>query len=74
MTSDARNIIAEPGRFLVASAGVLESEVVLIKEKEDIRWLYLDVGRYSGLAETEGEAIKYKIEFLEKIKRKKLNI
>ena len=33
------------------------------KEKEGKRWLYLDVGRYSGLAETEGEAIKYKIEF-----------
>ena len=27
------NIIAEPGRFLVASAGVLESEVILIKKK-----------------------------------------
>ena len=66
------NIIAEPGRFLVASAGVLESEVILIKEKEDIRWLYLDVGRYSGLAETEGEAIKYKIEFSGKNKAKKV--
>ena len=66
------NIIAEPGRFLVASAGVLESEVILIKKKEDIRWLYLDVGRYSGLAETEGEAIKYKIEFYRKNKVKKV--
>ena len=66
------NIIAEPGRFLVASAGVLESEVILIKEKEDIRWLYLDVGRYSGLAETEGEAIKYTIEFSGKNKAKKV--
>ena len=66
------NIIAEPGRFIVASAGVLESEVVLIKEKENIRWLYLDVGRYSGLAETEGEAIKYKIEFSGKNKAKKV--
>ena len=66
------NIIAEPGRFFVASAGVLESEVILIKEKEDIRWLYLDVGRYSGLAETEGEAIKYEIEFYRKNKTKKV--
>ena len=70
--SPPENIIAEPGRFLVASAGVLESEVILIKEKEDIRWLYLDVGRYSGLAETEGEAIKYKIEFSGKNKAKKV--
>ena len=60
------NIIAEPGRFLVASAGILESEVILVKKKKDVRWLYLDVGRYSGLAETEGEAIKYKIEFSKK--------
>ena len=66
------NIIAEPGRFLVASAGVLESEVILIKKKEDIRWVYLDVGRYSGLAETEGEAIKYKIEFYRNNKVKKV--
>ena len=28
--------------------------------------MYLDVGRYSGLAETEGEAIKYRIEAKEK--------
>ncbi len=61
-----KNIIAEPGRFLVASAGILESEVILVKKKKDVRWLYLDVGRYSGLAETEGEAIKYKIEFSKK--------
>ena len=67
------NIIAEPGRFLVANAGILESEVILIKKKEKVKWLYLDVGRYSGLAETEGEAIKYKIEFYKKNKEKKSN-
>ena len=68
------NIVAEPGRFFVASAGILESEVVLIKSsvKSDIRWLYLDVGRYSGLAETEGEAIKYRIEFCKEKKEKKI--
>tara|TARA_A100001011_G_scaffold182780_1_gene191658 strand:+ start:5128 stop:6261 length:1134 start_codon:yes stop_codon:yes gene_type:complete len=67
-------IIAEPGRFLVASAGILECEVVLIKSmiNSDIKWLYLDVGRYSGLAETEGEAIKYKIEFTKGKKEKKI--
>jgi ornithine decarboxylase len=25
------------------------------------RWVYLDVGRYGGLAETEGEAITYRL-------------
>ena len=26
-----------------------------------VRWVYLDIGRFGGLAETEGEAIKYRI-------------
>ena len=46
--------------------------MILIKEKKDIQWLYLDVGRYSGLAETEGEAIKYKIKFSGKNNMKKI--
>tara|TARA_E500000178_G_scaffold352213_1_gene415149 strand:+ start:1229 stop:2362 length:1134 start_codon:yes stop_codon:yes gene_type:complete len=66
-------IIAEPGRFLVASAGILECEIILIKNHNSInqKWIYLDVGRYSGLAETEGEAIKYNIETVKNKKGKK---
>jgi ornithine decarboxylase len=55
-------MVIEPGRFMVGDAGVLSSEVVLVsrKEKDDpVRWVYLDIGRFGGLAETEGEAIKY---------------
>ncbi|ONG47646.1 ornithine decarboxylase [Pseudoroseomonas deserti] len=55
-------ILIEPGRFMVGDAGILSSEVVLVsrKEKDDpVRWVYLDIGRFGGLAETEGEAIKY---------------
>ena len=55
-------VMLEPGRALVAEAGVLRSEVVLVSRKsyrDDRRWVYLDVGRYGGLAETEGEAIAY---------------
>ncbi|MEU8309840.1 type III PLP-dependent enzyme [Actinomadura sp. NPDC048955] len=55
-------IMAEPGRYLVADAGVLRSRVVLVSTKgtaDGRRWIYLDVGRFSGLAETEGEAIVY---------------
>ncbi|EHL98902.1 Pyridoxal-dependent decarboxylase, pyridoxal binding domain protein [Acetobacteraceae bacterium AT-5844] len=55
-------MVIEPGRFIVGDAGVLSSEVVLVsrKEKDDpVRWVYLDIGRFGGLAETEGEAIKY---------------
>ena len=56
--------VVEPGRFIVGDAGVLQTEVVLISQKsydDDVRWIYLDVGRFNGLAETEGEAIRYPI-------------
>jgi ornithine decarboxylase len=52
----------EPGRYIAAEAGVLRSQVVLVSHKsydDDTRWIYLDVGRFGGLAETEGEAIQY---------------
>ncbi len=55
-------IVIEPGRFLVADAGVVRSEVVLVSRKgedDPVRWVYLDIGRFGGMAETEGEAIKY---------------
>ena len=56
------DVVIEPGRFVVGDAGVVSSEVVLVsrKAKDDpVRWVYLDIGRFGGLAETEGEAIKY---------------
>ncbi len=58
------NIVSEPGRFLVADAGIIESEIILIskkKSKKSKSWVYIDIGRFNGLAETEGEAIKYEI-------------
>jgi ornithine decarboxylase len=57
-------VIAEPGRYLVADAGVLQSEVVLVARKartDARRWVYLDVGLFGGLAETMDEAIRYPI-------------
>ena len=62
--NDLPEIIVEPGRSLVGDAGVIQSEVVLISEKgggDAKRWVYLDVGRFNGLAETMGESIKYRI-------------
>jgi len=56
--------IIEPGRGMVGNAGMIQTEVVLIsrKSQEDPRrWVYLDIGRFGGLAETEGEAIRYPI-------------
>jgi ornithine decarboxylase len=56
------HLIAEPGRYLVAEAGVLQTEVVLVSRKsstDDMRWVYLDCGMFGGLVETMDEAIKY---------------
>ncbi|MFN0092704.1 MAG: type III PLP-dependent enzyme [Acidimicrobiales bacterium] len=57
-------IMAEPGRYLVADAGVMRSEVVLVARKSELeerRWVYLDVGMFGGLAETMDEAIRYRV-------------
>jgi ornithine decarboxylase len=57
-------LVLEPGRAVVGDAGVIQSEVVLIATKDYTdgkRWVYLDVGKFSGLAETMDEAIKYRI-------------
>ncbi|GAA5109024.1 type III PLP-dependent enzyme [Bartonella jaculi] len=57
--------IIEPGRGMVGNAGVIRTEVVLISKKADndnVRWVYLDVGKFNGLTETMDEAIRYPIE------------
>ena len=56
--------IIEPGRGMVGNAGVIKSEVVLISKKADndnVRWVYLDIGKFGGLAETMDESIRYAI-------------
>jgi ornithine decarboxylase len=62
--NDLPEIIVEPGRSIVGDAGVIHSEVVLISRKaenDEKRWVYLDVGKFNGLAETMDEAIRYRI-------------
>jgi ornithine decarboxylase len=57
-------MVVEPGRFIVGDAGVVQAEVVLVSRRDrndPVRWVYLDIGRFGGLAETEGESIKYRI-------------
>ncbi len=54
--------IIEPGRGMVGNAGVVKAEVVLISKKhnnDNVRWVYLDIGKFGGLAETMDEAIRY---------------
>lgn len=60
--ADATYVMAEPGRGMVAEAGVIAAEVLLVSRKSDDdlhRWVYLDIGKFSGLAETMDEAIRY---------------
>ena len=63
--NDLPEILIEPGRSMVGDAGVVHSEVVLVSQRvpgDPTRWVYLDIGRFGGLAETEGESIKYRIQ------------
>jgi ornithine decarboxylase len=58
------NVVVEPGRQMVGEAGIIQTEVLLIARKsktDDRRWVYLDIGKFGGLAETEGEAIQYPV-------------
>ena len=59
---DVDYLMAEPGRGMVGNAGYMAASVLLVSQKSNIdtqRWVYLDVGKFSGLAETDEEAIKY---------------
>lgn len=54
-------LVVEPGRALVGSAGVIHTEVVNVRTAPDgRRWVYLDIGRYSGIIDTD--YIDYRIE------------
>lgn len=62
--NDLPDMLIEPGRAMVGNAGIVASEVVLVCRRmpeDERRWVYLDIGRFGGLAETEGEAIRYRI-------------
>ena len=62
--NDLPEIIVEPGRSIVGDAGIIQSEVVLISQKsfdDPKRWVYLDIGKFTGLAETADESIKYRL-------------
>ncbi|GAB1820534.1 type III PLP-dependent enzyme [Herbidospora sp. RD11066] len=57
-------LVLEPGRAMVGAAGIIRAEVVTVREGRaaDLRrWVFLDVGRYNGLVETEREAIAYRL-------------
>ena len=45
------NVVAEPGRYIIGSAGCLITKVMGIATRKDARWIYLDSGFYGGLME-----------------------
>ena len=45
------DICAEPGRFLLASSGVLTCQIISTTVKQSQPWAYLDCGYYNGLME-----------------------
>ncbi|QIS13787.1 type III PLP-dependent enzyme [Nocardia arthritidis] len=58
---ETAGLVVEPGRALVGSAGTIHAEVVGVRSAPDgRRWIYLDIGRYNGMAETENEYIAYR--------------
>ena len=53
--------IVEPGRGIVGDAGTLVSTVIGVIERAGVRWVFLDAGVFTGLVETLGEAIRYRL-------------
>lgn len=63
---DWPRIIIEPGRSMVADSGIVQTEVVAVTRKTksefEPRWVFLDIGKFTGLVESFEEAIKYRIQ------------
>jgi ornithine decarboxylase len=45
------DVVAEPGRALVAEAGVLAATVIGVADRRGIHWVHLDVGAFNGMME-----------------------
>ena len=56
-------LLAEPGRYLVASAGVLLTRVTAARTHRGARWLQLECGLHNGLIESS-RGIPYRIRAL----------
>jgi diaminopimelate decarboxylase len=55
-------LVVEPGRAVAGTAGTIRCQVVTVRiDTDGRRWVYLDIGRYGGLAETENEYIRYRL-------------
>jgi ornithine decarboxylase len=48
----AVDLVAEPGRALVAEGGTIVSTVIGIAERSGRRWVHLDIGAFNGMMES----------------------
>ena len=46
---------------MAGDAGTVVTRVIAVLRRGDVRWVYLDCGVFSGLVETLGEAIRYRL-------------
>ena len=60
--SDRPDTLIEPGRGVVGDAGTVVTRVIGVLRRGDVRWVYVDGGVFSGLMETLGEAIRYRVD------------
>ena len=61
-TAGFLNVPKIKGTHTAMKSGMIAAEVLLVSKKsqDDLhRWVYLDIGKFSGLAETMDEAIRY---------------
>ncbi len=59
--NDRPRTIVEPGRGIVGDAGTLVASVIAVIQRGPVRWVFLDAGVFTGLVETLGEAIRYRL-------------
>jgi ornithine decarboxylase len=57
------DLVVEPGRALVAEAGVMVATVIGIARRGAVRWAHLDVGAFNGMMEAleTGMALRYPV-------------
>ena len=59
--ADRPDTLIEPGRGVAGDAGTVVTRVIAVLHRGDARWVYLDCGVFSGLVETLGEAVRYRL-------------
>jgi ornithine decarboxylase len=57
------DLVAEPGRALVAEAGTMVATVIGVAERRGRRWVHLDVGAFNGMMEAleTGNRLQYPV-------------